>query len=89
VLPHSVRLVAPRAPNEISRLARTLGGEDAAAAVARLTAKTGVTTLRELGMSEDQIDPVVEAVAGRPEVKNTPNPPGRDDLRALLRAALG
>jgi alcohol dehydrogenase class IV len=89
VLPHSLRLVAPRAPAEIGRLARTIGDDDAAAAVARLTAKTGVTTLRELGMSANQVEPVVEAVTGRAELKNTPSPPGPDELRGLLRAALG
>jgi maleylacetate reductase len=89
VLPHSVRLAASRAPAEIARLARTLGDADAAAAVARLTAKTGVTTLRELGMSDDQVDAVVQAAAGRPEVRNTPRPPTAEDLRGLLSAALG
>jgi alcohol dehydrogenase class IV len=89
VLPHSVRFVEPRAPEQIARLARTLGDGDASAAVARLTKKAGVTTLRELGMREEQIDPIVEAVAGRPEVRNTPRPPGPDELRGLLLAALG
>jgi maleylacetate reductase len=89
VLPHSVRLAAERAPDQIARLARTLGDSDAAAAVARLTARTGVTTLRELGMREEQLDPIVEAAAARGEVRNTPHPPGPDDLRALLAAALG
>jgi alcohol dehydrogenase class IV len=89
VLPHSVRLVAPRAPDEISRLGRTLGGSDAATAVAQLTAKTGVTTLRDLGMPEGKVNEVVDAVAGRAEVKNTPQPPGPEELRRLVLAALG
>jgi maleylacetate reductase len=89
VLPHSVRLVAPRAPEAIGRLARTLGDGDAAGAVARLTAKTGVTTLRDLGMPEAKVDEVVDAVAGRPEVRNTPHPPNAAELRGLLLAALG
>jgi alcohol dehydrogenase class IV len=89
VLPHSVRFAEPRAPEQIARLARTLGDGDAAAAVGRLTQRTGVTTLRELGVREAQIDPIVDAVAGRPEVRNTPRPPGPDELRGLLVAALG
>jgi maleylacetate reductase len=89
MLPHSVRLVTPRAPEELGRLGRTLGDSDAAAAVAKLTARTGVTTLRDLGMPAGKVDDVVDAVAGRPEVKNTPNPPGPDELRALVLAALG
>lgn len=89
VLPHSVRLVEPRAPHEIQRLARALGDGDAAASIARLTAKTGVTTLRELGMGEEAIEPIVEAAAPRAEVRNTPSPPEGAELRGLLRAALG
>jgi maleylacetate reductase len=89
VLPHSVRLVTPRAPQEIARLGRSLGDTDAAAAVARLTEKTRVSTLRELGMRDDQVDEVAEAAAGRPEVQNTPRPPSVDELRGLVVAALG
>jgi alcohol dehydrogenase class IV len=89
VLPHSVRLAAARAPEAIARLARTLGDADAAAAVERLTAKAGVTTLRELGMREDKVGEIVAAAAGRAEIRNTPDPPGPDELRALLLAALG
>jgi maleylacetate reductase len=89
VLPHSIRLVAGRATAGIGRLARTLGDGDAAAAVARLTAKSGHTTLRELGLREDQLDAIVEAVAPRAEVRNTPSPPSPAELRGLLVAALG
>ncbi|MEA2427979.1 MAG: maleylacetate reductase [Thermoleophilaceae bacterium] len=89
VLPHSVRFMTDRAPGEISRLARTLGDADAAATVARLTEKTGVTTLRELGVVEGQVDEIVAAAAGRAEVRNTPRPPGPGELRALMLQALG
>lgn len=90
VLPHSVRLVADRAPEEIDRLARTLGEPgDAAAAVARLVARSGVTTLRELGVRAEQIDAIVAAAAPRAEVGNTPRPPDAAELRGLMVAALG
>ena len=89
VLPHSVRLMVDRAPEEIARLARTLGSSDAAAAVARMTLRTGVTKLRELGVREDQLDEIVEAAAPRAEVRNTPRPPDAAELRGLLEAALG
>src|SRR4051794_13847635 len=89
VLPHSVRFMARRAPGEIGRLARTLGGADAPGAVARLTGRSGVTTLGELGVRPDQLDEIVAAAAPRPEVRNTPRPPGAAELRGLLAAALG
>lgn len=89
VLPHSIRLARPRAGDAIGRLARSLGDPDAAAAVERLTQRSGFTTLRELGMRENQVDEVAAAAASRPEVKNTPDPPTVDELRDLLFRALG
>jgi alcohol dehydrogenase class IV len=92
VLPHSVRVMVDRAPAEIGRLARTLGADSASEApdaVGRLVARTGVTTLRELGVRPGQLDAIVDAVAGRPELANTPGPPGPADIRAMLASALG
>jgi alcohol dehydrogenase class IV len=94
VLPHSVRLMVGRAPEAIARLARALGAPDpgpsaASPAVERLVARTGVSTLRELGLSEERVDQIVEAAAGRPQLANMPQPPGPDELRGLLLAALG
>jgi alcohol dehydrogenase class IV len=94
VLPHSVRLMADRAPDAIGRLARTLGAPSAdpaaaAAAVERLVARAGATALRELGVRDDQLDEIVDAAAGRAEVARTPRPPDRDELRAFVAAALG
>ena len=93
VLPHSVRLMENRAPGAIGRLARSLGAPDGGAAagdrVARLVERTGVSSLRELGMRNDQVDAIADAAAGRAEVQNTPRPPDRDELRTLVAAALG
>jgi alcohol dehydrogenase class IV len=57
--------------------------------VARLVARAGVTTLRELGVHEEQLDEIVAAVKDRAEVRNTPGPPDARDLRGLLQQALG
>jgi alcohol dehydrogenase class IV len=93
VLPHSVALMEGRCPVGIGALAAALGDPEgnptaAAALVHPLVARAGVVRLRELGMTEAQIDPVVEAVTGRPELANTPEPPDGLELRAMLHAAL-
>jgi alcohol dehydrogenase class IV len=93
MLPHTVVLMAARAPVEIGRLAAALGapGEDpaqAAAAVRQLAARTGVTRLSELKVEEALLSEVAAAARGRAELRNTPDPPGEEDLLRLLRAAL-
>jgi alcohol dehydrogenase class IV len=94
VLPHSVALMVDRAPDTLGRLARSLGAPEAdpsaaPRAVGRLVDRVGATTLRALGVRENQVDAIADAAAGRAEVQNTPRPPDRDELRALLIAALG
>jgi maleylacetate reductase len=94
MLPHSIRLMVDRAPGEIGRLGRSLGAPTSEAAAAPravewLVAKAGVTTLGALGVRPAQVDEIVQAVAGRPEVRNTPRPPDAAELRGLLTAALG
>jgi alcohol dehydrogenase class IV len=92
MLPHSVRFMVDRAPAAIGRLARTLGADSAAGAadvVAKLTARSGSTTLRELGVGEAQLDEIARTASGLPTVANTPSPPGARELRRLLQNALG
>ena len=45
-------------------------------------------TLAELGVGEPQLADVADAALERPQLANTPDPPGRDELLAYLRAAL-
>ncbi|MEJ7714964.1 MAG: iron-containing alcohol dehydrogenase [Thermoleophilaceae bacterium] len=93
VLPHSVAFAATRVPEVIGRLAKALGGgtEDPAlapAAVALMSARTGVHTLAELGLAESQLDELADATAAHPGLANTPGGADRDDVRALLQSAL-
>ena len=81
MLPHSAAFVAQRDPG-------ALQGVDPAT-LARLAARAGVTTLGELGVAEDQLDQVVEAVLLHPAIGNTPGgPPTSKELRRLLATAL-
>ena len=85
VLPHSLRMAADRAPEVMAALSEAI----APATPERLVERTGATTLRELGAREEHLDPILDALEGRREIANTPRPPGRDELRELLVAALG
>jgi maleylacetate reductase len=92
LLPHALALMAGRAPEAIGRFARALGADSedpsqAAPLVAKLAARSGVTTLGEIGVKPDAFDGIVRAALGRPELRNTPEPPGSRELRELLERA--
>jgi alcohol dehydrogenase class IV len=86
MLPHSLPALGRRSPEAAARLADALG-EDPAAAAARLCALTGATRLRELGVTEEQLDRCAEEAAVRPELHLTPPPADQSELRDLYGAA--
>ena len=83
MLPHSARLMEERAPEAV----RTFR-EAVATDLDELAGRCGHTSLSSLGVSEGQLPEVAEAVAAHPLLGNTPHPPGKEELLALLRAAL-
>lgn len=92
VLPHAVALMAGRAPEVIGLLAAALGEPSrdphaAAGRVAALARLAGPSSLAEIGMDEALIEAVAEQAGARAEMRNTPDPPAPEELRALLRAA--
>ena len=93
MLPHFAGLMAGRVPGVIGELARALGDPDgdpeaAAGRAAKLSARCGHTRLATLGVEEDALPRVAAAVMDHPALRSTPDPPGEDELLALLRAAL-
>jgi alcohol dehydrogenase class IV len=93
MLPHSARLMAPRAPAALGRFAAALGAPDgepgaAAAAIAPLAARCGHTDLRSLGVREEHVKPAAAAAAAHPATAATPSPPDAAEIEALVRAAL-
>ncbi len=55
--------------------------------VSRVCARTGATRLSELGVTDAQLDACADAAAERQELKLTPPPADRDEIRALYAAA--
>lgn len=80
LLPHVLRVLAPRAPAAAAGIAAALGGADAASAVADLVAALGLPThLAAWNLSDADLAEAVRPVA-------TPEHPP-DELLAILRAA--
>jgi alcohol dehydrogenase class IV len=92
LLPHTLRAMAGRAPRELGELAAALGAERRAEAapdrVAELAALSGTTRLADIGVEPGALDDVVEQILARPDLANTPDPPGADELRTLIERAL-
>jgi maleylacetate reductase len=93
MLPHFAGMMAGRVPGVIGEFAGALGdpGDDPAAAagrVSKLSARCGHTRLATLGVEEEHLPPVAAEVVEHPALRNTPEPPGEDELLALLRDAL-
>jgi alcohol dehydrogenase class IV len=84
MLPHSARLMEPRAPEALASFRDALGGRD----LGSLAALCGHTRLSTLGVSEQQLPGVAETVTAHPLLANAPQPPDSAELLALLRAAL-
>jgi len=92
ILPHSLSLMTVRAPDALGRLARAFGADApdpdrAVSHAATLCARSEVTTLEELGVEWQQLDDVVQTALERPELRNTPEPPGARELKELLESA--
>jgi maleylacetate reductase len=84
MLPHFVRMMEARAPTAIAGVREALNGRD----VAELAARAGVTRLSELGIEPGSLDDLADAATQHPAIANTPDPPGRDELREVLEHAL-
>jgi alcohol dehydrogenase class IV len=92
LLPHGLRLLEPRVPDLLTRIAAALGAADpspelAAARAAHLAAQAHVLRLSVLGVEEQQLDEIAALASDRVELQNTPDPPQPDELKELLLAA--
>jgi maleylacetate reductase len=92
MLPHFVRFIEPRAPEAIENLSKAMrvgeGPASVTVKVNELAARSGVTRLGELGVEPSALDQVVDAAMEHPALGNTPEPPDRAVLLAVLEAAL-
>ncbi|HEY8467085.1 MAG TPA: iron-containing alcohol dehydrogenase [Solirubrobacterales bacterium] len=87
LLPHTVEAMAGRAPREIADLARALGTRPATIGERLEDLMGGRRTLTELGADEGLLDAALDAMLAREQLANTPDPPDRAELEAIVRAA--
>jgi alcohol dehydrogenase class IV len=86
LLPHTLAALAWRNPECHAGLAEALGGDPVEVA-ARLRARTGVTSLRELGIDRDDLPRMAEAAAQREDLAMTPPAADRAEILALYEQA--
>lgn len=87
VLPHVLAFNAPAAPEAATRIAAALGHDDAVAGLVALGARVGApTALRDVGLSQAQLDEAADLAAAKVPAAN-PRPVSREDVAALLSAA--
>ena len=83
ILPHAAAYNASAAPAALDRVARALGASNAAGALFDLAAMNGApTSLRQIGMSESDLDKAADAALQ--SAYWNPRPIERDPIRALL-----
>jgi maleylacetate reductase len=87
MLPHVVAFNAPAAPAAMTRLGPAIGNPDVAAGLAALNDSLGIAaTLSDLGFVEKDVDRAAAEVVAT--AYPNPRPATRDDVGAILRAAL-
>ena len=86
VLPHAVAFNQPAAPDEMARVSKALGSDNAAAGLFDLARSMGApTSLEELGVEEQQLERVADLVIEGNYYN--PRPVAKDALIELLRNA--
>jgi alcohol dehydrogenase class IV len=87
MLPRTMDMMRPRAPEEIGALAGAVGAEPGDIRRRIESLGGGPHRLRDLGASSDRLESARNAMLQRPELANTPDPPGHEELRRLLEDA--
>jgi len=86
VLPHAAAYNSEAAPEAMQRIARALGGKEAAAGLYDLAAALGAPlALKEIGLQEQDLDHAAEIATRNPYYN--PRPISRDGIRRLLEDA--
>ena len=87
ILPLTMEAMRPRAPAAIESLAGALGADAAGIRERIEVLGGGPRRLSDLGAERGRLRRALDAILSRPELQNTPDPPGREELQRLLEAA--
>ncbi|HEX5593233.1 MAG TPA: iron-containing alcohol dehydrogenase [Solirubrobacterales bacterium] len=86
ILPHSVALLAGRAPEVYERLAEALR-TDRARLAQRIEELGRPPRLSDVGGDSSKLDEAIEAMLQRSELQRVPRPPDASELREMVEAA--
>jgi alcohol dehydrogenase class IV len=87
ILPRSMALMAPRAPEMIAALGEAIGA-DSRGIEARLLELAGEPgPLHDLGHDHAHIEMALDAIMQRPELFHGPDPPRREEIEQLIESA--
>jgi maleylacetate reductase len=87
LLPLTMESMRPRAGDAIDSLAGALGADPASIRERIEALGGGPRRLGDLGADRGRLRRALDAILSRPELRSTPDPPGRDELERLLEAA--
>jgi maleylacetate reductase len=86
ILPHAIAFMRERAPEQIGDLANALHA-DPDSLPDRIAELGRPQRLGDLGAEKDGLDAALDEIEARPQLAFTPEPPNRDELRAIIEAA--
>jgi alcohol dehydrogenase class IV len=87
MLPHTIAAMRWRSPAAIGALAAALGTDSEGIAARIEELGGGPRRLSDYGADRDRVEAAIEAMLGRAQLANTPDPPDADELRGLIESA--
>jgi alcohol dehydrogenase class IV len=87
ILPRAMAFMVPRAPDQLSSLAESIGTDPPGIEARILELGGNPPGLGELGADKSKLDQALDSMLLRPELAFTPEPPSRADLAQLIEAS--
>jgi alcohol dehydrogenase class IV len=87
LLPRTMEAMRPRVPDAIAELAEAIGTEPERIGERLEALGGGHRRLSDLGADRGRLDGAIGAMLRRPELADTPDPPGREELVDLVSSA--
>jgi alcohol dehydrogenase class IV len=87
ILPRAMAFLVPRAPDQLTALAESLGTDSKDIEARILQLGGNPAGLGELGADKSKLGQAIESMLMRPELAFTPEPPSRADLAQLIESA--
>jgi alcohol dehydrogenase class IV len=84
ILPRTMSFMAPRAPNQLTKLGEAIGTDLSKIEPRILQLGGSPVGLGQLGADRTKLDEALEAMLARPELAFSPKPPTREDLQDLI-----